>query len=512
MSAVDEIEGRIKSPEIRTLAEVSKGYTPFQEGDVLFAKITPSMENGKAAIAIKLINGIGFGSTEFHVLRPGEFILAEWIFALIRQTAFRDAAKARFIGTAGQQRVPTSFLESFRIPLPTLSEQRHIRHILSHPDELRRLRRQADEQTQDLPASMFGEMFGIGVMGQQKWPVKRLRKLGEVSYGLTVNQTRKRAGNERPYLRVGNVYRWELDLSDVATIGTLDGDIEKYSLLKGDVLVVEGHANPEELGRAAVWNDELPECLHQNHLLRIRPDTSKITSNYLAGFINSSIGRQHMFQYGKTSSGLYTISSTDLAKIPIVYPPIELQLEFEQRYAAYKAIDNSLPKVADILDDLHKSLFARAFTGELTTAWRERHAEALTVEARQRDEALGVRPRTVRPVEPEVTPAVISLDETHPRYPVLRELSPAQQKICQATLQTKGYFAAENLLPEDDWPVDHVRRTLALLETLGLIARVSLPATPTGEALFYVAVHRQPCPDDDGQADDLAALEAVHPE
>jgi type I restriction enzyme S subunit len=82
MSAVDEKRGTISKPEIRAFGQVSKGYTSFIENDVLFAKVTPCMENGKAAIAGTLVNRLGFGSTEFHVLRPTELVLPEYIVTI----------------------------------------------------------------------------------------------------------------------------------------------------------------------------------------------------------------------------------------------------------------------------------------------------------------------------------------------------------------------------------------------------------------------------------------------
>lgn len=126
MSAVDALSGTIAAPEERRLGEVRKGFSPFSEGDVLFAKITPSMENGKATIATGLINGRGFGSTEFHVLSPADVVIADWLFYLVRQESFRADAKASFTGTAGQLRVPASFLERYRIPLPPFPEQHRI--------------------------------------------------------------------------------------------------------------------------------------------------------------------------------------------------------------------------------------------------------------------------------------------------------------------------------------------------------------------------------------------------
>jgi type I restriction enzyme, S subunit len=118
MAAVDDREGKISDLQSRLFGEIKRGYTYFEEDDVLFAKITPSMENGKAAIARGLINGFGFGTTEFHVLRPHAGILPEWIYYFIRQEVFRQEAKTKFRGAVGQQRVPQDFLETHLIPVP----------------------------------------------------------------------------------------------------------------------------------------------------------------------------------------------------------------------------------------------------------------------------------------------------------------------------------------------------------------------------------------------------------
>lgn len=126
MAAVDEEKGAIITPQIRQLKQVKKGYTQFKEGDIIFAKITPCMENGKAAMAINLKNGLGFGSTEFHVLRPANQTIPEYIYFYVRQPSFRNEAEMNMTGTAGQLRVPTAFMKNATIPLPTLQEQKRI--------------------------------------------------------------------------------------------------------------------------------------------------------------------------------------------------------------------------------------------------------------------------------------------------------------------------------------------------------------------------------------------------
>jgi type I restriction enzyme S subunit len=130
MSAVGAETGVIDLSDSRPLARVQKGYTYFGDGDVLFAKITPCMENGKVAIARHLRNGIGFGSTEFHVLRPERGVDERYLFYFLTRREFRRAAKRNMTGTAGQLRVPTRFLETTVLPLPPILEQQRIIEVL----------------------------------------------------------------------------------------------------------------------------------------------------------------------------------------------------------------------------------------------------------------------------------------------------------------------------------------------------------------------------------------------
>lgn len=125
MESVDDKEGRIVRPQKRKVKQVISGYTRFQEGDVLWAKITPCMQNGKSAIAKNLTNGIGFGSTEFHVIRSKNtsILKNEFIHLILRLTEVRKAAMRYFVGSAGQQRVPKDFLEGLHIPIPPLQVQ-----------------------------------------------------------------------------------------------------------------------------------------------------------------------------------------------------------------------------------------------------------------------------------------------------------------------------------------------------------------------------------------------------
>jgi type I restriction enzyme, S subunit len=131
MSGVSDILGKITQLQEREYSKVKKGYTFFLNKDILFAKITPCMENGKTAIADNLINGFGFGSTEFHVLRAREEVNEKLIYHLVRSKKFRFEAKNAMTGAVGQQRVPKKFIEDYSFPLPPKSEQDEIVRILN---------------------------------------------------------------------------------------------------------------------------------------------------------------------------------------------------------------------------------------------------------------------------------------------------------------------------------------------------------------------------------------------
>ena len=126
MADVNENKIAFQPSEEKMLSEVATSYTYFEDNDVLLAKVTPCFENGKAGIARNLTNGIGFGSSEFYVLRSSEQVLPEWIYFCVMHPLFRDAAIAQMTGTGGLQRVPRDYVENFQIPLPPLAVQQEI--------------------------------------------------------------------------------------------------------------------------------------------------------------------------------------------------------------------------------------------------------------------------------------------------------------------------------------------------------------------------------------------------
>ncbi len=126
MSDVSTNAMLLDARQTRRLDEVTSSYSYFRDGDVLIAKVTPCFENGKAGVARNLVNGVGFGSSELHVLRPTRDVLSEWVFLFVATPAFRASAVPKMTGTGGLQRVPTAVIEAYTIPLPPLATQQAI--------------------------------------------------------------------------------------------------------------------------------------------------------------------------------------------------------------------------------------------------------------------------------------------------------------------------------------------------------------------------------------------------
>ncbi len=160
MPAVSE-NGSIDTSEVRSYDEVKTGFTYFAENDVLFAKITPCMENGKGAVAVGLINGIGFGSTEFHVLRPiASKSNPYWLYTLMSFDSFRKDAAANMTGSAGQRRVPITYLERYKVALPPILLQEQFAAFVTQVDKSKSVVQKALDEAQLLFDSLMQQYFG----------------------------------------------------------------------------------------------------------------------------------------------------------------------------------------------------------------------------------------------------------------------------------------------------------------------------------------------------------------
>src|ERR1041385_9243183 len=235
MDAVDETTASVMRLQTRPFEELRKGYTPFIENDVIIAKITPCMENGKCAIAKRLKNAVGFGSTEFHVLRAGKTVIPEWLFYYWRLPDTRRFAELNMTGSAGQKRVPEGFLQKLRIPLPALADQQKMVSRLKKADRLRQAYSYSYELIDRYLPAMFLEMFGDPLENPKGFQEIPAGQLYEIQLGKMLDAKRFTGKHLKPYLGNVNVQWGRFDLTNLKFMD-FPNDFEEFRLIPGDLL------------------------------------------------------------------------------------------------------------------------------------------------------------------------------------------------------------------------------------------------------------------------------------
>lgn len=263
-----------------------------------------------------------------------------------------------------QKFVSLKVLRGLKIPLPPLKTQKKIVAVLEKADQLRKNCQQMEQELNSLAQSVFIDMFGDPVTNPKGWNIAPLSSLGKVSGGLSVTSKRSINPISVPYLRVANVYRDYLKLDEVKDIRVTSKELEKVLLEKGDVLFVEGHGNANEVGRAAVWNNEIAQCVHQNHLIRFRAEKD-IRPEYVSAFVNSTSGRRQLLKMSKTTSGLNTLSTSNIKSIQIIVPPLPQQDKYLNFIDCWTKQKNSNSRLSAEFNEQFNALMQKAFKGEL---------------------------------------------------------------------------------------------------------------------------------------------------
>ena len=295
----------------------------FDERHVLYAKLRPYLNK------VATPGFSGRCSTELVPLLPRESVDRDFLAYLLRRKRTIDFVMASVTGTR-MPRTDMRALMSMPVSFPSLGEQRRIAGILSRVARIERLRAQAADRFREFGPALFTKFFGDPIENPMGWDRQQLGSVGEVQGGLQVSKKRAIHPLETPYLRVANVLRDQLVLDEVKKIRLTDKEFARVRLQRGDLLIVEGHGNAAEIGRTAIWDGSLEDCVHQNHLIRVRPDRSLVTPEFTCAYLNSSSGRQHLLRSGKTTSGLNTITTTDVKTCAIFVPPLALQHQYEK--------------------------------------------------------------------------------------------------------------------------------------------------------------------------------------
>jgi type I restriction enzyme S subunit len=358
MAAVSE-EGRLVSPQARHLSEVVKGYTYFERNDVLMAKITPCMENGKAVLLDSLEPARGFGSTEFHVLRAKPGVDARFLFYLVWNQSFRAEAARHMTGTAGQKRVPTSYLKTAKVPDIDPPSQRRIADILDKVNAIRQKRKDAIALTKDLLRSAFVEM--IGSLDKSKYPILSLRDCCEhITDGAHLTPTYVPEGV--PFLRVTDIQGPTILWDTVKRIPRSE-HVEltrRWRPERGDVLYSKN--GTIGIPRLVDWDEEFSFFVS---LCLLKPRRDILRGEFLASFLHSDQALRQATAHSKT----LTVTNLHLVEIRMMrlpVPPLDVQDEWIRYRASVESANETLRRAADGADALSAALAQKAFRGELS--------------------------------------------------------------------------------------------------------------------------------------------------
>jgi type I restriction enzyme S subunit len=358
-------EGALDLSRQRRVPADSRRLDSFllQPGDVLFNATNSPELVGKTAFFPGFQEPATY-SNHFLRLRPtaaidGRF-LARWLTFQHQRRLFMGMCRQ----WVNQASVNRDALLNLTILVPPLSEQKRIAAILDQADGLRAKRSIAITELNGLTYSIFVDMFGSLTSDLAGFPLAPLGTVAEIQGGLQVTSKRKTNPKEVPYLRVANVYRGSLDLSEVKTLRVTDAEVRRSSLIKGDLLVVEGHGNKAEIGRVAVWDGSIDPCVHQNHLIRVRCDQEQILPRLAEVYLNGVIGRRALLRAANTTSGLNTISTADVSAAVVPILPLKEQEKFVRAVSSVDAMRRQLTCSLDLAFSLFASLQHRAFRGE----------------------------------------------------------------------------------------------------------------------------------------------------
>jgi type I restriction enzyme M protein len=308
--------------EKRKLGEVLKGaYTYFRDNDIIIAKVTPCFENGKAGLATNLTNGIGFGSSEFYVLRTSEKILPEFVYFLVSSQRFKEQAIPKMTGTGGLQRVPKDVISEFQIPLPPLEVQKEIVAEIEGYQKIIDGARQVVENYQPrIPVD-------------PDWPMVELGEICEINPETVVPET-EYAGSTFKYIDISSVENGTGCFLGASCIQAIDAPSRaRRKILIGDVLLSTVRPNL----KAFTLLQELPErAVASTGFAVLRSDHNRMIPKYLLESIRSDAAvNQMVSMMGK---GAYpSINQRDVSAVRIPLPDLSTQrtivaqIEGEQR-------------------------------------------------------------------------------------------------------------------------------------------------------------------------------------
>ncbi|MCT1985823.1 restriction endonuclease subunit S [Dermacoccus abyssi] len=345
-----------------------RGGIRARGNDLLFARITPCLENGKVALLPEQIDAVG-GSTEFLVVRPSPEIDPRFLYFWSLTPSVRDRAKAEMTGTTGRMRLAGKSLSEFAIAFPGLVEQRRIVEMveehLAHLDTADASLTQAEQRATALTAS------SAAVIVAEAARVGKISTIGAHATAVEYGSSAKTSGDASgiPVLRMGNIQLGQLDWNSLKYLPKTHGEFPKLLLRDGDLLF--NRTNSAELvGKCAVFHGER-ESSYASYLIRVRFDAT-VEADWVNIVINSPQGRAHIKTVVSQQVGQANVNGTKLRAFPLPVPDIAQQRELiakhrhalDEAYRAEAAADSARRRSGA----LRRAVLAAAFAGRLSGA------------------------------------------------------------------------------------------------------------------------------------------------
>ncbi len=360
ISSVDNGTKRLLTPQrIAADAAPSRARQLVRVNDVLVSTVRPNL-NAVALVPVQLDKEIA--STGFCVLRPQpKQLYPQYLFYFTQSASFVRHLTTIANGASYPAVSDNDILETC-IPLPDLAEQQQIAGQLEQVDRLRRSRRYALELTDSFLPAAFIELFGELQENEKKWRFEPLEGHAEIVSGVAKGQ---KYGDVKtlkvPYLRVANVQDGYLDLSEIKTIHVPAEDVEALRLVPGDVVMTEG-GDFDKLGRGAIWPGGITDCIHQNHIFRVRLNQSVLAPTFFAAFLRSGFAKSYFLRCSKQTTNLASINMTQLRATPVPLPPLPAQEKFAALVDRVERLRTVQREALRQAEHLFASLLHQAFT------------------------------------------------------------------------------------------------------------------------------------------------------
>ena len=254
-----------------------------------------------------------------------------------------------------------SVLQELPINLRPIDEQRKLASVLDYVDSVIGLRNEELSTLDTLVKSRFVELFGDMFLNSKAWKKQELDSLADVVSGITKGRkTKEPQLIEVPYMAVSNVKDGYIDWTTVKTIQATQQEIEQYRLLPDDVLMTEG-GDPDKLGRGAILKEPLQNCIHQNHIFRVRLNESLILPAFFEEYLKHQKAKRYFLGCAKQTTGIASINMRQLKALPVLLPPLELQEQFaafvEQTDKSKVAVQKALDEAQLLFDSLMQKYF-----------------------------------------------------------------------------------------------------------------------------------------------------------